>query len=279
MNVSLGEGRPEMTEAIRELQRRIGLLQRVLGRIHTRHLNVVETRDDIRSLVQYYFGQFRRAYVSDRRFETNLADVDSSMQDLLRYAQRRTLVSVYRRTLKNLSNALHELELKSVVLSTPERMSIVSNTRHGRILETLAKTNPSSAVSYEQALLDLGDPGRKSWRGTAVEFRESLRELLDSMAPDDDVKAQAGFKLVPDTRGPTMRQKAAFILKSRRLSRTQSKPPLEAIDILENLIGGLVRSVYDRSSTATHTVTNRNEVLKIRDYVTLVFTELLEVSL
>lgn len=266
-----------MSEAVHQLQRRIETLQRTLRKIHTKHLNLKVTKDAVRSLVHDYFQEFRSTYISTGGLEADLAKVDSSMQDLLRCTQHRTLVSKYTRTLKEVSSVLHDLELKSVVPSTP--MSITTDDiRHQKILETLAKIKPSAAASYEQALLDLRDSQRKSWRGTAVEFREALREALDTLAPDKDVEMQPGFKLEPNTTGPTMKQKAIFILRSRKASSKQVSAFTDAIEVVEGLVGKFVRSVYGCSSEATHTSVSKDEVLQIRDYVNLALVELLEIK-
>lgn len=102
---------------------------------------------------------------------------------------------------------------------------------------------------------------RKSYRGTAVEFRESL---LDTLAPGQNVKAQTGFKLEPDAKGPTMKQKTIFVLKARQASKNQIKPLADAVGIVEEFIGKFIRSVYERSSVATHTHTSfENQRLRI----------------
>jgi len=74
-----------------------------------------------------------------------------------------------------------------------------------------------------------------------------------------------------------MKQKAIFILRARRPKDPQVKAFGDAIDVIEELIGKLVRSVYTRSSVAVHIADSKEEARKVRDYVTLVLAELLEV--
>jgi hypothetical protein len=149
--------------------------------------------------------------------------------------------------------------------------------RQTRILESLRKLNAAAADAYEQGLCDLKAGGRKSRRGTPVEFREALRELLDTLAPDSEVTKQPGFKLEPDTKGPTMRHKAVFILHARRPKNSQTKPLTDAVAVVEESIGKFVRSVYTQSSVRVQVASSQDEVCRIRDYVTLVLGELLEV--
>ena len=56
-----------------------------------------------------------------------------------------------------------------------------------KILDALDRVIPTTALSYKQALQDLNGQNRFSYRGTAAELREVLRELLDYLAPDTEV--------------------------------------------------------------------------------------------
>jgi hypothetical protein len=266
-----------MDKGIPQLLTTIEALRRSITKTRSKQLNSKPIKDRIRSFVYDYFKDFRQEYLSTGSTEENASDIDSNMQDLLRCTQRSTLKITYLHSLKTLRKFLCDLELKDISLSS-ERADIPDNDRDRAILDTLAKINPSSALSYEQALTDLQDQNRKSWRGTAVEFRESLRELLDSMAPDNDVVAQPGFKLEENTKKPTMKQKAVFILKSRQASGKNVKTFTDAIDVADELLGKFVRSVYDRSSVGTHTPISKDEVLRIRGYVSLALSELLEIK-
>ena len=69
------------------------------------------------------------------------------------------------------------------------------------ISDTLSAILPATAASYEQCLLDLGGPSRRSYRGVAHEMREVLRETLDHLAPDPDVMAEANVQRQLELRG------------------------------------------------------------------------------
>lgn len=267
-----------MGKGIPKLLRTIETLRRSITKTRSKQLNREPIKERIRSFIYNYFKEFRQEYLSGGLSEENLSHIDSSMQDLLRCTQRSTLKITYLRCLKTLRQSLHDLEVKDITL-TSERAAIPGGNRDRAILCTLIKINPSSALSYKQALIDLQDQNRRSWRGTAVEFRESLRELLDTMAPDNDVVAQPGFKLEENTKKPTMKQKAVFILKSRKASEKNFKAFADAIGVAEELVGKFVRSVYDRSSVGTHTPISKDEVLRIRGYVSLALSELLEIKI
>jgi hypothetical protein len=68
----------------------------------------------------------------------------------------------------------------------------------------------AAANSYRQALDDLTNGNRVSYRGTAAELREGVREVVDHLAPDDAVTKATGFKLEKDRSRPTMKQTARF---------------------------------------------------------------------
>ena len=145
-----------------------------------------------------------------------------------------------------------------------------------RILDTLIQLAPSAALSYEQALLDIGNDSRLSWRGPATDLREALRETLDQLAPDKQVAAQPGFRLEKDCSGPTMKQKVRFVLARRGRPKSAMEAPEQAAVAVEEAVGAFVRSVYTRSSVSTHTPTDKDEILRVRDWVRVALCELLE---
>jgi hypothetical protein len=155
--------------------------------------------------------------------------------------------------------------IRRVVLSETERS----------ILSTLGKMLPSTASSYEQVLLDIAGAKRVSWRGTGTELREVLREVMDHLAPDGDVMAAPNFKLEPDLKRPTQKQKVRFILKARKRAVGTAEG---ALDTVEEGIATLARSTYQRGSATTHSATDATEVRKIKNYADALLVELLEIT-
>ncbi|HWQ68840.1 MAG TPA: hypothetical protein VN494_02595, partial [Patescibacteria group bacterium] len=129
----------------------------------------------------------------------------------------------------------------------------------------------------EQCLIDLGGPPRRSYRGTAHELREVLRETLDYLAPDGDVMAEANFKFEARVTRPTQRQKALYILRKRRLSREAMRAPELAISLVDELGAAITRTAYTRGSISAHGVSSNQEVRQLKMYVDAVLAELLEV--
>jgi hypothetical protein len=146
-----------------------------------------------------------------------------------------------------------------------------------RIVSKLKQLVPSAGLSYEQATLDLQVSQRLSWRGPATDLRESLRETLDYLAPDDKVTTQQGFQFEPGTNGPTMKQKVRYVMKERGMSKAATQPSEDAAEAIDAAMGGFVRSVYTRSNVSTHTPTDKDEVLRVRDLVRVAMCELLKI--
>lgn len=144
-----------------------------------------------------------------------------------------------------------------------------------QIIGKLDALVPSAAQSYKQAILDLKDGSRVSFRGPALELREALREILDHLAPDNEVTAAQGYVQEKDRGGPTMKQKVRFIMKKRG-KRSSSDAPELAVTAFEEAIAALARAVYERSSQATHVAGERQTVVQLRRYVVAILHEIIE---
>jgi hypothetical protein len=142
------------------------------------------------------------------------------------------------------------------------------------ICEKLHKIAPSAALSYRQAALDINDAGRISFRGSALELREALREVLDHLAPDVEVTGAEGYQQEPKRSGPTMRQKVRFVLKNKN-KRSVSDAPEHAVDAFEEAMANFTRAEYERGSKETHSAGSRDKVIQLRRLVVTVLHEVL----
>lgn len=241
-------------------------------------VNSQRVRDRLRELAEIYFKEVRPAIEGDPRQAERIQKVDVEMQKLVEHCHRRGTTNSYLLLLKGIKKHLITVDTELVATTNGERQSDIAQAIDQRILITLRALLPSAAMSYEQALLDLASLDRMSWRGPAADLREALRETLDYLAPDKEVEESSGYRRAADTNGPTMKQKVRFILRSRGTARTTSAPSEDAAESIDSMVGQFVRSVYNRSSVSTHTATDRNEVLRILDFVRVVMCELLEVQ-
>ena len=260
--------------------RRIESARSTLGRTKSVNVNKDVIRNDIRELVQEYFRSLRPNLIKIGLKDEGLAGLDGPAQELLRLASGRNLRSSYLRAFREFHTARMaveaERELKLGHATAASNFDIVTSGVETHILTTLRKLVPSAGLSYEQALRDLRGAPRISYRGTAVELREALREVLDHLAPDADVMRSPGFKLEKDATRPTMKQKAQFILKARGAVSGAISTSKDAIQRVEDASASLARSVYTRGSLSTHVATTREEVLTMKPYVNGVLAELLQ---
>jgi predicted ABC-type transport system involved in lysophospholipase L1 biosynthesis ATPase subunit len=236
------------------------------------------TREQAKLVVQYYFRQVRPHLIDLSIDAGDLEQLDRISQHLLKLASKRSRRSTYRTRMRELDNLRGEIETAIEIRATgggAHSAGRLTTATEAAILATLDQIVPSTALSYQQVLQDLAEPQRVSYRGTAAELREVLRELLDHLAPDDEVLK--AVKLEKDRRGPTMKQKATFILKARGVGETARKTPVDAVGAIEDSVSSLARSVYTRGSVSTHVVTTRNEVLTIKAYADAVLADLLQI--
>lgn len=240
-------------------------------------------RNRARRLVQDYFREVRPDLEVLQIDPAQINQFDEQMQGLLTLANGRNRRTSYIRALRKATQTRQTLELERE-LRLGQLRSRVQQASHAAsssieraILQTLRALAPAAALSYEQALRDLADAGRVSYKGTANELREALREVLDRLAPDEEVTAAPGFNYEKGQTQPTHRQKVQYVLKSRGLSRTASRPAVQSAGLVEQRVADITRTTYDRSSLASHVSSTRGEVQQLKMYVDSVLAELLEI--
>jgi hypothetical protein len=145
-----------------------------------------------------------------------------------------------------------------------------------QIVAALEASVPSAAPCYQQAVRDLADDRRISYRGTANELRSAVWEVLEHLARDADVSAAPGFQLEPGQNTPTRKQKARYILRAR-LGETARQTPEATLALIEDHVANLTSGLYARSSVSTHLEAERGEVHQIKMYVDAFLAEVLEI--
>lgn len=236
-------------------------------------LKSATARAGLRGLAEKYFASVRPGLTAHSSASDHRAAVDAAMTDLIALCHKQGSIAKYKALLKTAK--AHLIHLDTDLVSAAQDESQPSDADR-RIIQTLRALLPSAAAAYEQALFDLRQTTRLSWRGPATDLREALRETLDHLAPDDEVKLMPGYKQEQDTHGPTMKQKVRFILKHRGTPKPQTTTTEDATAAIDAALGSFVRSVYTRSSVSTHTATGKQEVLRIHELVRVVLGELLE---
>jgi hypothetical protein len=150
-------------------------------------------------LVDGYFRDTRSKASAAGLSVDDLSLLDSALQSLLEATHGRTPTTKYKSILKRVRSASFDLEKRLLASAGARRASPLGDAVDRLIADTLQSLVPSAALAYEQGMVDLSNARRLSWRGPATDFREALRETLDHLAPDGDVRAQTGYKPDPNT--------------------------------------------------------------------------------
>lgn len=261
-------------EATAKLQSNISKSQAV-------NVNSSTLRQQAKEEAQIYFRQARPELQALNIEADYISQLDEIMQLLLKMSNGKNSKRAYLNLLKPISKIIMDID-GAIELRHSEKafqsLSSQPNTLSDlevNIYSTLLKLIPTAALSYKQAITDIADKNRISYRGTANELREALRETLDHLAPDNMVTSQPNFKYEKDKTSPTMKQKVRFILKARGLASNAMKPPEEAVEMVEERIAAFARAIYERSSISTHVASERSEVIQMKNYVNAVLAELL----
>lgn len=266
-----------MIDDLRNLQRLSGDLSVSLRKVRTKQVYQKEPVKTARNIVDTYFRHIRQMLVDHHIGVDFISKLDGEMHKLLETTHKKTTLSVFRQTVSLIRKTLIEAEKLSLLAGSNATRNVVLDPVDLKIMQTLKVISMSAALSYEQALIDLQARNRLSWRGPATDLREALRELLDTLAPDKDVKNANGFKLEANATRPTMKQKTEYILKRRRLAKNAIKSVQNSIAIVEEMVGSFVRSVYVRASISTHVPPDKSEVIRVHNQVRTVLSELLEI--
>lgn len=236
------------------------------------NINAVHLRNDVKSVARQYMHDARPVLIREGFESSALDDHFKKLHELAdginQAASYKWRISAIRKALPNLTSRL-EMQI-GAVKAAPH------STAENELFEAISALVPSAGLSYRQAIQDLADVKRISYRGPAAELREVLREILDHQAPDEEILASPNFKLEKDRLKPTMKQKVRFILKAREKGDSTIALPAKAVESVESIIGGLTRSVYDFGSVATHVAAERQQVVLLKRYIEAVLSHLLE---
>ncbi len=258
-------------------------LRTALRRNSAVKVNAQGLRQKTRDLVETWFRSVRPYLQGLALPEERFSAVDTAMQGLLKLAGAPNSKASYISQIDAVrKTARPELELDveqhrgKLIRQASTQLQVT--TTEALILSTLERIGlPDTARSYRQVLIDLSEARRLSYRGTATELREVVREVLDHLAPDDQVTSAPGYKQQPDTQGPTMTQKARFILKARRLGESERKAPEQAVALFDEQIASLARSTYVKGAVSTHSATTLQTARTFKGFADAVLAELLQV--
>lgn len=244
-----------------------------LDRVRSHHINSQELREQTRQVAQMYFRGVR-PLLAQYPIDDLIEPVTSAFQSLIELSEGRNLTASYKKHTKAIRRLIPRIT-GQLELHLGADLSVSSSATDQKIISTLSGLLPSAAQSYQQAVTDLADPKRQSYRGSAHELREALREVLDHLAPDAEMK-KAGVVVEKDRSKYTMKQKVRFIFKARDRSEKESASPEHAANAVEAVIADMTRSTYDHGALAAHNERGLKSIEQLKRYVDVVFHDLLE---
>ena len=267
---------------ISDLLQRIENIEQLVKSTRSVNINKTSTKEAIIDAARYYFQECRPKLTSSMGEADPILQFDENWQHIIRLAHGNNPKSSYDKLIRNLKRFSKEFSIRVLsstdgINSRPTRITKYSDAE-ATLIKTLGEIVPSAALSYKQGLEDLTHTGRISFRGTACEFRETLRETLDHLAPDSDVTSEPNFQFEKNQIKPTMKQKVRFILKSRGLSKNKRLVTEKSLEFIESLFAEITRALYDRASISTHVNTSREEVFQLKRYLDTVLFDLLEIA-
>ncbi|MHB8527128.1 MAG: pPIWI-associating nuclease domain-containing protein [Candidatus Acidiferrales bacterium] len=262
----------------------LDILENLIARLKARRQKSVSAPAEIRnieSVVGTWYSRYKNPFTQMLGDERQIAEMDSRMDRLYNLASRRcTRRAVVRAAM---ATALYMRDVLLVPLSrsywarTPERSPAG---RDEAAATRLRKLDPLLADGYEQAVADIEDAKRTSYRGAAAELREVLTGVLHRLAPNEAVEGMDWYKESrrSGTRKetvPTRAERAKYILRSRMKGSAVTGSAEAHMVSVEGRLGDVVDATYKRGSAATHLGGERDELQSLLPYINALLRELL----
>jgi hypothetical protein len=263
-------------EALDHISEQLAALTMLAATGRSKYLPGSEVQPITRAIAATYFQTVRSVLQSVEHRQGLPEEIDFVVQGLLELSTARREKQAYVGQIRELRPYL--LEATVEVMKSRGAPALVLSDTERAVLKTLGSMLPGSAASYEQALRDIAQGGKVSWRGTAVELRETLRDVMDHLAPDDKVKGAPGFQLEAGQTGPTQKQKVRFSLRARKSSGAALAVAEASLVTVDEAVATLARSTYQRGSASTHAPADAKEIRNLKRYVDALLGELLEIA-
>jgi hypothetical protein len=234
-------------------------------------MNVEELKAERRLWAEYTSEVLKASFGADdyaRDFDSEATPFPRSGGNIQEFAfDERSAILAGVTFLRSLHKRLPLIAVRSQQLSLQSRA--IRRTKKDEpqaeaVAELLAGVHPELSNSYKQILRDLQDVTRLSYRGTANEMREILREVLVRLAPDAQVASQAWFAQAQaangETRRPTQQQRARYILEKKGCGTKVHDVAEGSLQTVDEALSRLVRDMYSRTSVAAHTAQDLQEI-------------------
>lgn len=244
-----------------EYERQLEGLEKALGRRKAVHINSPEEISRVRAVVTTWFEGLRPAATSQGVKTENLEAVDAPLRRCMELTLQRSPRNSYRASIRAASKQFKRLILLPLTTQTTTSSLGFSSEL---VAQKLSQVSPVLAAGYRQVHRDLADKGRLSYKGTANELRETLREVLERLAPDEQVRTQPWYK--PLKERPTHQQRAQYILERRSVGSKVHDVASRSLSVVEEGLSHLVRDMFSRTAAAAHTTQDIEEMTRLVQY-------------
>ena len=256
-----------------------GLIERV-ATTSSKAVTHLAERNNICAVVAAWF-QYRKHFADILGNDSDLHHLDKIFEDI----QNLTASSVPRKRMLRELRAAHKYfkDRLWIPVSRAYWSRVPERTPAGRDSEVatrLKHLDVDLANSYEQAILDLDNDGRISYRGCASELREVLTGVLHILAPTEKVQATEWYQEARRSgnrkeKQPTRAERTKYILRLRAKRSSATEAAETVMLSVEERLGNVVSASYRRSSDSTHTATEKDEVSQQLQYLNALLRELL----
>ena len=244
--------------------------------IKKRGIRWVTSRDDaqrLRALSAGWIQEYRPVFVGALGEPDQVVQVDDDVTWLRSRAGVRTGSNELRERLRGIARTISRELLPAYDANRwSSAANIADHSDDEPILKRLTSLDEAIARSYKQALLDLNDPNRLTYVAPATELREVLGATIRRLSPsDDEIVSRTWFK--GHQGKPTQAERIRAILSDK----TRYAPAIKTFDMINETIGTVARSTYNRASAVTHLGSNtaREDVSRLRPWVDAVLGEIL----
>jgi len=234
----------------------------------------------IKTLHAMWHKEYKPRFVTALGEHPGIEAVNEEISDLRSLVGKRIGTDDLRRRLRSVGREIDNILVPAYEASRWSEATVSereSPRAHGNaedfdvnIAQGLDVLHPELGASYRQARRDLADASRATYVGPAGELREVLRGAMHALTPDEDaIKNEQWFK--GHQGAPTQAERIRFAMQQKR----DPKTAIDTLELVEEKVGLVGRRLYSRGSGAFHAGTDRDEVLRIAQYVDALLSDLL----
>ncbi len=250
------------------------LFEQLQKRFLARRKNQSPPREDrafVTAASRVWFEEYREGFRQLGVSGEDLLEVDKNMRKLIILAASSARRSQYQGCINAIKKTTDKFITNAQVVEW-ENAKKFTGSGNKNVIEALRNLDEDLERRYLQVLSDIGDQTRISYAGTANELREVVRIVLHAKAPNEKVEKMPWFELerISDKnlpKQPTQAERVRYILEARKSSKGAVDQVQEEEQLIDALIGRVVRSSYGRINVSVHAIEDRSEIERCLRYV------------